>query len=47
MTQTKYYIWICNNCKKQLSEDFMGQQCKCGVWTYAYAEPNQLAFGVC
>ena len=34
MTQAKYYIWICENCKKQLSEDFMGNQCSCGKWTY-------------
>ena len=31
--EMKYYIWICKKCKKQLSEEFMGNVCKCGEWT--------------
>ena len=31
----KYYIWICRNCGKQLSEEIMGKKCPhCTQWTY-------------
>ena len=31
----KYYIWICTNCGKQLSEEIMGKKCPhCDKWTY-------------
>ena len=31
----KYYIWVCKNCSKQLSEEIMGKKCPyCDEWTY-------------
>lgn len=33
--EERYYVWICNKCKKQLSKDIMGIKCPhCGKWTY-------------
>ena len=32
---SNYIIYICNKCKKQLSEEIMGKKCPyCGEWTY-------------
>ena len=43
MSEKKYFIYMCPNCKEQLNEDDMGSQCpNCNNWQYDYLAKTEV-----
>ena len=43
VTMTKYWIWICHKCEKQVQEKLMGKHCPhCEEWLYNYKSKKEV-----